>query len=296
MDESRPVEAGARHKVLRMTFLSEFLHTGRTIVVTTGIQNVSYASVETLFFLLPHPTLYPSFTKHQWNTKFLWHATQIRAFFAKKVARGYSYSGAIVNLIRRDWWGEKTTTQQAKLLHSHVFFGGGGLRVGTGAMGLETRGYRVVRWFFKKNNRPPNLSTGTALESWRGAALCRHGHRHLQQPVVLTLAGRAVAVLWASLDEFHAHFVLLELHQKPVAHRNIIKNQPGGGDGLRPFDRNKLHQLFFFDLTRLRCRRWSAPCLRPWPRCGGVWWWSQSDVRCWVRSLLWWLRPNPEAK
>ena len=154
MDESRPVEAGARHKVLRMTFLSEFLHTGRTIVVTTGIQNVSYASIETLFFLLPHPTLYPSFTKHQWNTKFLWHATQIRAFFAKKVARGYSYSGAIVNLIR-DWWGEKTTTQQAKLLHSRVFLGGGGLRVGTGAMGLETRGYRVVRWFFKKKQSPP---------------------------------------------------------------------------------------------------------------------------------------------
>ena len=169
MDESRPVEAGARHKVLRMTFLSEFQHTGRTIVVTTGIQNVSYASVETLFFLLPHPTLYPSFTKHQWNTKFLWHATQIRAFFAKKVARGYSYSGAIVNLIRRDWWGEKTTTQQAKLLHSRVFLGGGGLGWALGRWGLRRE---VTEWcggFLKKNNRPPNLSIGTALESWRGS-------------------------------------------------------------------------------------------------------------------------------
>lgn len=63
MDESRPVEAGARHKVLRMTLLSEFQHTGRTIVVTTGIQKGSYAQSQDSFFFFPHPTLYPSFTK-----------------------------------------------------------------------------------------------------------------------------------------------------------------------------------------------------------------------------------------
>lgn len=115
-------------------------------------------------------------------------------------------------------------------------------------MVLETRGYRVVRWFLeeKKKSPPPPQSehSNSTGEPSEGAALCRHGHRHLQQPVVLALAGRAVAVLGASLDEFHAHFVLLELHQKPVAHRNIINNHPGVGDGSCPFDRNKLDRLF----------------------------------------------------
>lgn len=155
MDESRPVEAGARHKVLRMTLLSEFQHTGRTIVVTTGIQKGSYAQSQDSFFFFLIQLFTPVLQKHLWNifTKFLWHATQIQAFFAKKVARGYSYSGAIVNLIRRDWWEKKTTTtQQAKLLHSRFF---GGLRVGTGAMVLETRGYRVVRWFLEEKKKSP---------------------------------------------------------------------------------------------------------------------------------------------
>lgn len=111
--------------------------------------------VKTLFFFFLIQLFTPVLQKHLWNifTKFLWHATQIRAFFAKKVARGYSYSGAIVNLIRRDWWEKKTTTtQQAKLLHSRFF---GGLRVGTGAMVLETRGYRVVRWFLEEKKKSP---------------------------------------------------------------------------------------------------------------------------------------------
>ena len=169
MDESRPVEAGARHKVLRMTLLSEFQHTGRTIVVTTGIQKGSYAQSQDSFFF-PSSNSLPQFYKNTSETiftKFLWHATQIRAFFAKKVARGYSYSGAIVNLIRRDWWEKKNNNNITSQITALPFFGGG-LRVGTGAMVLETRGYRVVRWFWKKkkNRPPPNLSTRTALESW----------------------------------------------------------------------------------------------------------------------------------
>lgn len=44
-------------------------------------------------------------------------------------------------------------------------------------------------------------------------------------------------------------------------------------------------------LTRLRCG-----CLRPWPRCGAAWWWSQSGDRCWVRSLLCLPRLSPEVE
>ena len=52
----------------------------------------------------------------------------------------------------------------------------------------------------------------------RGVAawLRRRGHRHLQQAVVLALAGRAVAVLRRSLHKFDAHLVLLELHKEPA--------------------------------------------------------------------------------
>lgn len=123
--------------------------------------------VKTLFFFFLIQLFTPVLQKHLWNifTKFLWHATQIRAFFAKKVARGYSYSGAIVNLIRRDWWEKKTTTtQQAKLLHSHFF---GGLRVGTGAMVLETRGYRVVRWFLEEKKKSPPPPIWALEQHWR---------------------------------------------------------------------------------------------------------------------------------
>lgn len=46
--------------------------------------------------------------------------------------------------------------------------------------------------------------------------LRRGGDRHLQQPVVFALAGRAAAVPRAPLDELHAHFVVLELDQEPA--------------------------------------------------------------------------------
>lgn len=59
---------------------------------------------EDSFSSIPLPQFYKTPVKH--FTKFLWHATQRRAFFAKKVAHGYSYSGAIVNLIR-DWRTEQ---------------------------------------------------------------------------------------------------------------------------------------------------------------------------------------------
>lgn len=62
--------------------------------------------------------------------------------------------------------------------------------------------------------------------------LCRGGDRHLQQAVVFALAGRAVAVLGGSLDELDAHFVLLELDQKPgriQRPRGVRKGHPGRG-------------------------------------------------------------------
>lgn len=71
-----------------------------------------------------------------------------------------------------------------------------------------------------------------------GVSCCGGGHRHLQQAVVLAFAGHAVAVLRGPLDEFHAHFVLLELHQKPAgtdtsttALNSTQISHPQGGDG-----------------------------------------------------------------
>lgn len=63
---------------------------------------------------------------------------------------------------------------------------------------------------------------------WRGGVLRHRGHQHLQQAIVLALAGCAVAVLGGSLDEFHTHFVLLELHQEPAAQERAREAPPGG--------------------------------------------------------------------
>lgn len=57
----------------------------------------------------------------------------------------------------------------------------------------------------------------TAVET----SLWRCGYRHLQQAVVLALAGHAVAVLRAALDELHAYFVLLKLHQELIRDVNF---------------------------------------------------------------------------
>lgn len=80
--------------------------------------------------------------------------------------------------------------------------------VGTGVTVVE---WMVVWCFLSPGGRWVNV--------FGEAALGRRGHQHLQQAVVLASAGRAVAVLRCSLDEFHAHFVLLELDQEPATHR-----------------------------------------------------------------------------
>lgn len=82
--------------------------------------------------------------------------------------------------------------------------------VGTGVTVVE---WMVVWCFFSSGG-----AAGRWVSVFGEAALGRRGHQHLQQAVVLASAGRAVAVLRCSLDEFHAHFVLLELDQEPATH------------------------------------------------------------------------------
>lgn len=131
------------------------------------------------------------------------------------------------------------------------------------------------------------LSERLGLQDW--ASLCHLRHGHLQQPVVLALAGHDVAVLGGDGDELHTHFVLLELHQEPAAAQKTGLNAAGRG-------RRHAAVTAFYSLTRRRCRRWAAPCRPLWCRCGAAWWWSRSCARCWVRSRLWWPRPSPEPE
>lgn len=79
------------------------------------------------------------------------------------------------------------------------------------------------------------LGNGTGRPG-EGAPLCHRGHQHLQQVVVLAPAGSGVAVLGGSLDEFHADFVLLELHQEPVTHTETSLHTVPEGHGLRSAD------------------------------------------------------------
>lgn len=85
-DERRPDETETRHKVLVMTFSlnTKIYHTGRTIIlnITTGVQK-SLAHQQDF---KPSSTLLLQAYKTpvKYFTKFLWHATRIRAFFAKK--------------------------------------------------------------------------------------------------------------------------------------------------------------------------------------------------------------------
>lgn len=72
----------------------------------------------------------------------------------------------------------------------------------------------------------------TAVET----SLWRCGYRHLQQAVVLALAGYAVAVLRAALDELHAYFVLLKLHQEPATQKTWATSQNiDGTEEISPF-------------------------------------------------------------
>lgn len=227
-------------------------------------------------FSLCHPssTLYPSFTKTPVK-----HATQIRAIFAKKkVAHGYSDSGAVVNLISSDWRGgenNNTTSQKTAL----SFLGLGWALVGGG---LWDQRFGVGGVFF---NRPPQSGDGKLHYAVVGTDTSSRRLFLRLQDTLLPFLGAP----WMNLT----HTLSCLNCTRNLPHKNIIvKHHPGG--------RRIVFRITGFycvcALTRLRCRCRAARCLRPWPRCGGVWWWSRSDVHCWVRSLLWRLRPTPEAK
>lgn len=47
-------------------------------------------------------------------------------------------------------------------------------------------------------------------------------NRHLKKPVVFTLAGDMTAALGSALNEFDAHFILLELHKESVSNMKRI--------------------------------------------------------------------------
>lgn len=107
MDQSRPVEAGACHKVLIITTLSQ--KTDSTYRQNNHYQHHHWytkisCAHEIFFFFHPSSTLYPSFTKHHQNISPNFCGMQPRQGLSlpKKVAHGYSYSGAMVTLIRRD--------------------------------------------------------------------------------------------------------------------------------------------------------------------------------------------------
>lgn len=101
MDKSRPVEAGACHKVLIM---NEFNVQAEQSSSTSPLVYRSLLSSTKTFFFSSNslPPFYKTPLKH--FTKFLRHATQIRAFFAKKKNGTWlqMVGSGIVNLIRRD--------------------------------------------------------------------------------------------------------------------------------------------------------------------------------------------------
>lgn len=89
MDQSRPVEAGACHKVLIITTLSQ--KTDSTYRQNNHYQHhhwyTKISCAHEIFFFFSSvfnslPQFYKTPLKH--FTKFLWHATPTRAFFAKK--------------------------------------------------------------------------------------------------------------------------------------------------------------------------------------------------------------------
>lgn len=87
MDESRPVEAGACHKVLIMTFslktnstYRQNNHYQRHRWYTEGSCAPPRLFFSSIFNSLPQ--FYKTPVKH--STKFMWHAIPIRALFAKK--------------------------------------------------------------------------------------------------------------------------------------------------------------------------------------------------------------------
>lgn len=89
--------------------------------------------------------------------------------------------------------------------------------VGTDVVNFESR---VSKFGVQSHLRSEEVWTPAGAEN-RATALGWCGNWHLQQAIVFAFAGRTVAVLWAALNELHAHFVVLELQQKPATHKTL---------------------------------------------------------------------------
>lgn len=118
-------------------------------------------------------------------------------------------TGAVVKWISdRKTVKKRNKTRSLKTALSFLSFS-----VGTGGGGRESGGCLFCPNASKITHKQSSTSS---TSRWR-LALRSRGHRHLQQAVILALAGGAVAVLGGSLDELHADFVLFELDQEPAA-------------------------------------------------------------------------------
>lgn len=109
---------------------------------------------------------------------------------------------------------KRNKTRSLKTALSFLSFSVGTEREGGGVGGGGSQGWCL--FCPNASNITHKQSSTSSTSRWR-LALRSRGHRHLQQAVILALAGGAVAVLGGSLDELHADFVLFELDQEPAA-------------------------------------------------------------------------------
>lgn len=208
-------------------------------------------------------------------------------YLPKKVAHGYSYSGAMVTLIRREWRKKNKKKNTTSSNNCTVIFAP---VLNTGVMVLETIVFRVV---VDRCLIVPNLSTQE--QHWRGVEGMHYavvGTDTSSRRLFLRLQDTLLPFLgtpWMNLT----HTLSCLNCTRNLLYRNIIKS--GWKTHITSFNL-KTGWNVACSLTHLRCQRWAAPCLQWLSQCGGVWWWSQSDAHYWVRSLLWRLRLTPTAK
>lgn len=264
MYQSRAVEAGARQQVLIMTF---------TLIWQYSLLNAI------IFF---HSIL--QFTPILQNASGIFDQISVAGnpyggFRCSKNWHLVSDIFGIVNLIRRDWRDKKSTS-----LITALSFLGSWWALGWRCSQHETllSGWRLcvlravaleTRWGSCTTPlRAPTPPAGGC------SCACRTGRcRSWGLPGWIS---RILCPAWTALGTCRIQRHMVQRHSR--------------GQRIR-FLRRQFHCVCVC-LTRLRCLCWAAPSLQQWPRCGRVWWWSQSNVRCWVRSLLWWLRLTPEAK
>lgn len=261
MDQSRAVEAGAGQKVL-MTF---------TLIRQFSLLNA-------IFFF--HSFL--QFTTISQNASEIFYQISVAGnphggFLCSKNWHLVSNIFGIVNLIRRNWRGKKSPS----LITALSFLGSWwalGWRCSQQEMSLSGWWPDVLRAMALETRwgsctmplRAPTLPAGGC------SCACRTGRcRSWGLPGWIS---HILCPAWTALGTCRTQRHMVQRHSR--------------GQPIR-FSWLQFHCTC---LTRLRCLCWAAPFLQQWPRCGRVWWWSQSNVRCWVRSLLWWLRLTPEAK